>query len=304
MPKGFSLIFPSGKKLTSANVDLLQVAKDRAKTLWEQASLQESQRVRTVGPFWLQAMRPDSADGLVTCKQGKPVGGVVFFRPGKDPWTQYRQAALAFVPPATATLGPSGPAAVNSSGRYRGRRTPVTPPRPANDGLAGGGVDRGVPWGDVAIRLYAQYKGGERCGRVATWNPDGTRQFFGNYQYGMPQGCFCLFEADRPRLVVEYDDHSKLKAVHLIAAGKTEKTFESLKEAGADSEAGSLVAEITKEESSCATRTPSSVRSSRPNSTSSSAQFFRSQQEANAANNAARKAAEAVKAKANDIRRP
>ena len=83
--------------------------------------------------------------------------------------------------------------------------------------------------------------GGGWNGRVAAWDEAGKQKFFGEYKLNRLDGVSCLFENGDLSAVAEYE-HGGVQAVHRIAAGKIQESFNDPKQAGA------LIREIAAEE--------------------------------------------------------
>jgi hypothetical protein len=103
-------------------------------------------------------------------------------------------------------------------------------------------------WADVRLAAYLEFRQGYRHGRVATWDADGQRVFWGSYQRGTRDGFHCLFENNRPRLVVVFTQGNR-DSVFLVANNRVEKSFANEDEAQQDTTAQSLLEKLDNLES-------------------------------------------------------
>lgn len=103
------------------------------------------------------------------------------------------------------------------------------------DGKAGRRVlashQRGRPHGPVLTSYsnyrpckYVEYSAGDRHGLLVVWNEGGELAYWCKYVKGKPNEFCTLFEANRPRLVIEYE-FGKAKAIHFIKSGERAETF-------------------------------------------------------------------------------
>jgi hypothetical protein len=91
--------------------------------------------------------------------------------------------------------------------------------------------------------IYATYADGQRDGFIKTWNEKGERVYWCQYEKGARNGFCCFFKADNLRMLLEIEQN-KIRAVHLCANGKLDKSFNSVEEASADKDAQAILAEI------------------------------------------------------------
>lgn len=103
------------------------------------------------------------------------------------------------------------------------------------DGKAGRRVlashQRGRPHGPVLTSYsndlpckYIEYYAGDRHGLLVVWNEGGELTYWCKYVKGKPNGFCTLFEANQPRLVIEYE-FGKARAIHFIKLGERAETF-------------------------------------------------------------------------------
>jgi hypothetical protein len=103
-------------------------------------------------------------------------------------------------------------------------------------------------WSDVRLRAYFEFKQGDRHGKAATWDADGQRIFWGNYHRGNRDAFCCLFQNNRPRIVVAFNQGNK-GPVYLIANNRVEKSFANEEEAQLDPAATLLLNRLDEVES-------------------------------------------------------
>jgi hypothetical protein len=103
-------------------------------------------------------------------------------------------------------------------------------------------------WADVRLNGYLQFKGGDRHGVAATWDAEGQRVFWGNYERGKRHEFCCLFKNDQPRIVVVFDQ-GKAGSVYLLSRSRVKKTFADEQEARGDATAQALLGELDEIES-------------------------------------------------------
>lgn len=95
---------------------------------------------------------------------------------------------------------------------------------------------------------YAEYRQGNRHGVVGAWNAEGQMEYWGEYERDKCHEFCCLFENDRPRIVLVCD-HGRLLAAHTISDGKIAKSFASGEEALRDDGTRPLLEKINDFES-------------------------------------------------------
>jgi hypothetical protein len=225
----YRITFPSGKLLSSIDFDILKVVKDNAEVLRKACAAQLANAL----PLWSD--RTQTMIAAFTWVKGEaPNGNAVFFYPGKDPLTCYARELRRHELNTT-----SGPA---PSVRHRGPLGVGTIPSAPR-------VDPSTLsfWDDVVVKLCVDYEGG-KWRKLAAWDEQGAKQFFGSYSKGQRDGLCCLFQNDQLRAVLECTAGS-IDAVHLIAGGKIQKTFADLKQAQEDIAAKAMLEEIDKTES-------------------------------------------------------
>jgi len=98
-------------------------------------------------------------------------------------------------------------------------------------------------WADVRLNGCLQFKQGTRHGAAATWEPDGQRAFWGNYERGKRHDFCCLFKNDQPRIVVVFDQ-GQAGSVYLLSNNRVKKTFADEEEARRDATAQALLEEL------------------------------------------------------------
>jgi antitoxin component YwqK of YwqJK toxin-antitoxin module len=90
---------------------------------------------------------------------------------------------------------------------------------------------------------YAVYSDGSPDGIFKTWNEKGQRVYWCQYAKGVSNGFCCYFKDNYLRLLLEMDN-DEIKNVHLCSNGKLEKSFASIAEASADTDAKTLLEEL------------------------------------------------------------
>ena len=239
---GFHLTFPSGRSLNDSDVEPARRGQTGAKELWSKA-LQ-----RNIN-WYPRYPGTNSMEAISDCAKDAMDGPTVFFYANRDPRTCYQRGNFGFNVQAGRTAAGSQVGGFN----FLAAPTPaVTTSRPtANMSKKRGYVPKtlasrtptdGDFWNDVAVWFYANYHGGGWNGRVAAWDEAGKQKFFGEYKLNRLDGVSCLFENGDLSAVAEYE-HGGVQAVHRIAAGKIQESFNDPKQAGA------LIREIAAEES-------------------------------------------------------
>ena len=199
-------------------------------------------------------------------------GRTITFHPGKDP-VSCREAALqrfrtglegrvrgrvgTFGQPGIAGQGglgirgvlpgEPGMGGVTEAGEAGGASLSPrpAPKRPALGGesMSGATFDPSAFWRDVRCETYVEYRQGRRHGVQATWDAEGRKRYWGQYERDQRHEFCCLFKNDQPAIVLVCDQ-GQVGAVHLIANGKIARSFANEEEAQGNASARPLLAEI------------------------------------------------------------
>ena len=101
---------------------------------------------------------------------------------------------------------------------------------------------------DQTPSLIASYSKGKRQGILKTWNPEGQRVYWCEYSQGKRNGFCCLFRDDQLLLLSECANDA-FGDLHLISAGKVQRTFRGPEQAAGDETAKDALARLDEVES-------------------------------------------------------
>jgi len=255
IPRGrtteFSLTFPSGKSLQSAEFAIQPEVKNKAR---EMLASFLSMQFGVVVLFSDESRSSISALCSCDVANRRPEGATVAFHEGADPATRYLARFRERSLPTPISVGRRGdrvgdmghPNRVDPDVGARVVPTPAAMSAPARFTPAAPDLSF---WDDVVPKLYVTYnQAGRWEGWLATWDATGQKHFWCQYDGGERQGFCCLFRQDDLTIVLECD-RGEVQAVHLISAGEVEKTFADLEQASQDSTADAALKEIADIES-------------------------------------------------------
>ena len=253
IPRGrtteFSLTFPSGKSLQSAEFAIQPEVKNKAR---EMLASFLSMQFGVVVLFSDESRSSISALCSCDVANRRPEGATVALHEGDDPATRYLARFRERSLPTPISVGRRGDR-VGDMG-HPNRVDPDVGARvvPTPAAMSAGPFHARAPdlsfWDDVVPKLYVTYN--QAGGGKAGW-PLGTpqaRSISGASMTGRAAGLLLPLPAGRLTIVLECD-RGEVQAVHLISAGEVEKTFADLEQASQDSTADAALKELADIES-------------------------------------------------------
>lgn len=229
MPGTINIRFPSGATLSNQDVNIEAKGKLAAENLRQRCMKGETDVIYT--PF---VYPPQHIEAVCSAKGNAPSGEAVFFHRGKDPLTCYNNRLHS------GNVDPPKNPSPTSLASSRVLSRPTSSSRYDSDA-------RVSCWNEVVLKKWIVYDGG-KWQKIASWDADGRKVFFGTYLKGRRNGLCCLFQQDRLKMVLECN-RGDVSGVHLIFNEKIAKSFANADEAKADSAAVALLADIEKTES-------------------------------------------------------